>query len=152
MAKTSGDIVKNGKVIAILSHGFGAYEDLPVRFNLLLTQQLFGISRRQSLANLQEQAKIANVTHRINHPTSQLSEGMRAKVALSALAFVDFDLLMVDEMLMHVDQEWREAFFRFHNAWLDKGRSLIITSHDKSVIDQFTTRILEFRDKSLFSV
>lgn len=146
MCHTSGEIIQYGKVISLLSHGFGAYEDLPVRYNLLLAQQLFGVTRRQALKNLEEQAYIANVTERIDTPTSQLSEGMRAKVALSALAFVDFDLLLVDEMLNHVDQVWREAFFRFHNAWLDRGRSMIITSHDKSVLDKFATRILNFSE------
>ncbi len=41
MSATSGTIKKKGKVLALLSHGFGAYEDINVSRNIQLVLQRF---------------------------------------------------------------------------------------------------------------
>src|SRR5690606_4790267 len=49
---TSGRIEVFGKKVALLSHGFGNYEDLNIKRNIVLVQQLLGLSRRDAEANV----------------------------------------------------------------------------------------------------
>jgi len=146
---TDGDVLRIGRLSSLLSHGFGAYEDLPVWQNIVLSQQLLGGSLRHSQKHLQEVAAMAELSDRLYSPTSHLSEGMRAKISLSGLAFAEFDVALLDESLNHVDANFRDRLFLLTRKWLEMGRSFVVTSHDEQLLQKFATRQLRFQDQSL---
>ncbi len=76
---------------------------------------------------------------------------MRAKIALAALKFCPFDAVLIDESLNHVDAEFRYLFFQLTREWLKDGRSIVLTSHDDTLLRQFGTRHLHFENKTLIS-
>lgn len=147
-----GKIEKHGRVAALLTHGLGNYEDLPVKSNILLVQQLLGLSRKEAKKNILSIAKMAGLEERTLSATSQLSEGMRAKLALCCLPFVPFDLLLLDESLNHVDEEFRSFFLTLTRKWISEGRSVLLTSHEHSLIERFATRKLLLKDKALIAL
>lgn len=149
---TDGDVLRIGRLSALLSHGFGAYEDMPVWRNFVLTQQLLGSSLRDARANLQAAATMAELSERLYSPTSHLSEGMRAKLSLSSLAHADFQVALLDESLNHVDAEFRDLFFQLTRKWIAEGRSLVITSHDEALLQKFATRRLRFENHALIEL
>ncbi len=149
---TDGDVLRIGKLSALLSHGFGAYEDLPVWRNITLSQQLLGASLREAKASMQSVAAMAGLSERMFSPTSHLSEGMRAKISLSSLAHVNFQVALLDESLNHVDAEFRDRFFSLTRKWISEGRSLVITSHDQALLEKFATRQLRFQDHRLLEI
>ncbi|MGZ3653750.1 MAG: ATP-binding cassette domain-containing protein, partial [Bdellovibrionota bacterium] len=100
---TNGEIIRIGRMASLLSHGFGAYEELPVRNNIVLAQQLLGATLAEARSNIEAVAATAELGDRLFSPTSHLSEGMRAKIALSALAHTPFQVALLDESLNHVD-------------------------------------------------
>lgn len=146
---TDGDVLRIGKLAALLSHGFGAYEDMPVWRNIVLSQQLLGCSLRQARAQLSPVAAMAELSDRLFSPTSHLSEGMRAKIGLSALAHTDFQVALLDESLNHVDSDFRDRFFQLTRRWIAEGRSLVITSHDEQLLQRLATRRLRFENQRL---
>lgn len=147
MQPSAGRISQNGKMAAILTHGFGNYDELPVWKNLLLAMQLFGKPEKAALDCLEDAAKVAGLYERMKSPASQLSEGMRAKIPLAALVFADFDLALLDESLNHVDADFRQYYFEISRRWLAGGRSLILTSHDEQLPQKFATRTMAFAGK-----
>ncbi|NUM89741.1 MAG: ATP-binding cassette domain-containing protein [Bdellovibrionales bacterium] len=149
MAPSGGSVSHQGRFLALLCHGFGNYEDLTVDHNIRLALQLFGLTRREATGRIRDVAKFAGITHRLNYPASQLSEGMRAKLALCCLEMVSFDLLVLDESLSHVDSEFRETFLELTRKWMASGRSVLMTSHDEGIVGRFATRKLELRDRKL---
>jgi len=151
-APTEGFKKSNATLLALLSHGFGAYEDLATWRNMLLVQQLFGLNLEKAEKNIEKLASIAGLSDRLDSPSSQLSEGMRAKIAISALYFCSFDLLLIDESLNHVDAEFRSWFHALTREWISMGRSIVITSHDSTLLEQFGTRHLRMENKSLISL
>jgi len=144
-----GEVLKIGSVAAQLSHGFGAYEELTNFRNILLAQQLFGASLAEAKKNAGRVAEYAGISDRMFGTTSHLSEGMRAKISLSALAFASFDVALLDESLNHVDQEFRQRFLELTRKWISEGRSLLMTSHDEHLLHSFATRQLRIENKSL---
>jgi ABC-type polysaccharide/polyol phosphate transport system ATPase subunit len=146
---TDGDVLRIGRTAALLAHGFGAYEDLPVWRNIIISQQLLGSSLRQARASLSSVAAMAELSERLCSPTSQLSEGMRAKITLSSLAHADFQVALLDESLNHVDAEFRDLFYQLTRKWIAEGRSLVITSHDEQLLARFATRQLRFQNQML---
>jgi len=144
-----GDTLVLGKMAALLSHGFGAYEELPVWRNILLVQQLLGASLVEAKSRIAAIAEHATLTDRLYGPCSQLSEGMRAKISLSSLAFTSFDVALLDESLNHVDSEYRDKYFQLTRDWIKEGRSLIITSHDDHLLTSFSTIRMRMHNNSL---
>lgn len=138
----AGTVERPERLVALLAHGFGAYDDLPAHRNLLLAQQLLGLTRAEAERNLQAHAQAAGLADRLAGSAHQLSEGMRARIALSALEFVPFQVLLLDEGLNHVDQEYRERFFLLTREWMKQGKGIVLTSHDHSLLERFCTRII----------
>jgi ABC-type polysaccharide/polyol phosphate transport system ATPase subunit len=147
-----GEVVRIGKLASLLSHGYGAYEDLPVRTNLVIAQQLLGARLQEARERLPQVAAMAELSDRLYGSTAHLSEGMRAKVSLCALAHTPFQVALLDESLNHVDSEFRDLFHALTRKWIAEGRSLVITSHDEQLLDRFATRKLRFEKKALLEL
>lgn len=144
-----GKVVAHGRVAALLSHGFGAYEELPVRRNIVLAQQLFGSTRQEAEENVGRVAALAGLSDRIKNSTSHLSEGMRAKISLAALAHAEFDVALLDESLNHVDVEFRDMYLGLTRKWISDGRAVVLTSHDDGLLHRFSNRLLRAGNKTL---
>lgn len=152
MSPTEGEVMRLGRTVALLTHGFGAYEELPVWRNFLIVQQLLGIPHDDARDNLERAAEIAGLSERLLSPTAHLSEGMRAKLSLASLILAEFDVALLDESLNHVDAEFRQRFFEFTRKWINQGRSLVMTSHDEKVLASFATSSYRIENKSLIRV
>jgi lipopolysaccharide transport system ATP-binding protein len=149
---TQGSIERNGRIASILSHGFGAYEDLPVWRNIVLVLQILGADRIEAKKLVGEVASLAKIEDRLYGPTSQLSEGMRAKISLASLVHCEFDVALLDESLNHVDSEFRQMFLGLTRNWIQKGKSIILTSHDEAMLHSFATRSLTIKNKELIAL
>jgi len=152
MEPSQGKVIRMGQVASLLSHGYGAYEDLTVIRNIVLTQQLIGATLGEARERAPLVAATANLSDRLDSPTAHLSEGMRAKIALSALAHTPFQVALLDESLNHVDKEFRDFFFALTRKWLTQGRSLLLTSHEDNLLERFGTRRLRFQRRTLTEI
>ena len=72
--------------------------------------------------------------------TTQLSGGQRKRVALAQLFVKTFDVLILDEPTNHLDLDairWLEAQIQ------DFRGAIVLVSHDRFLLDQVTTRMVE---------
>lgn len=80
--------------------------------------------------------------------TDTFSGGWLMRIALAKLLLANPDLLMMDEPTNHLDLEsvvWLERFLRTYEG------AVILISHDRDLINAFSTKVVELRDKKLFS-
>ena len=138
--QSEGKVIHEGKTLALLSHGLGAYEELPVWRNAILVMLLLGMKEKEAEKHLKDFAAFSRLEGRMYSPCTQLSEGMRAKIPLCALRFAPFDLLLLDESLSHVDAEFRASFHELTRQWIKEGRSFLLSSHDAAVLEHFGTK------------
>ena len=81
-------------------------------------------------------------------PTDSFSGGWLMRIALAKLLLANPDLLMLDEPTNHLDLEsvvWLEKFLRSYEG------AVILISHDRDLINAFANKIVELRDRRLFS-
>ncbi|MDQ4145949.1 MAG: ABC-F family ATP-binding cassette domain-containing protein [Actinomycetota bacterium] len=80
--------------------------------------------------------------------TESFSGGWLMRIALAKLLLANPDLLMLDEPNNHLDLEsvvWLERFLRTYEG------AVILISHDRDLINAFSTKVIELRDKKLYS-
>merc|ERR1719456_976745 len=84
-----------------------------------------------------------------NMGVTTYSGGWKMKMQLCAATLMDADILMLDEPTGHLDvkniawlQEWLASF-------MEKGGSVIATSHDTSFLNKMCTHIIDFQDRKL---
>jgi len=79
-------------------------------------------------------------------PLNELSGGWRMRVALASCLFLRPDILLLDEPTNHLDLEaamWLQGFLANY------PRTLIIVSHDRTLLNTVPTAILHLQDSSL---
>ena len=82
-----------------------------------------------------------------SRPVRELSGGWQMRVALARLLLSDADLLVLDEPTNHLDMQarnWLAGFLKAHPA------TVVLVSHDRLVLDQVTTRIVEIYSAKLW--
>lgn len=76
----------------------------------------------------------------LDRPTSDFSGGWRMRIELAKMLLRNPDVLLLDEPTNHLDInsiQWLEEFL------IANGKAVVVISHDKTFIDNITTRTIE---------
>lgn len=76
----------------------------------------------------------------LKRPTSDFSGGWRMRIELAKMLLKNPDVLLLDEPTNHLDIDsiqWLEDFL------INNGKAVVVISHDKTFIDNITTRTIE---------
>lgn len=82
----------------------------------------------------------------VHKPVNVLSGGERVKVALSKVFLSDVNMLVLDEPTNYLDVESLEALETLLKTY--EG-SILFVSHDRQLVENIATRILEIHDKKI---
>jgi ABC-type multidrug transport system ATPase subunit len=122
------------------------YDDLSLWEHLEFVARLHGVDDWQAPA----EALLAHVgldTRRDDIPTT-FSRGLRQKAAI-ALAFIrPFQLMLVDEPFVGLDEPGKQALLRLFDGATERGATLLIATHELTFVTQ-VARLLALRDGEL---
>jgi lipopolysaccharide transport system ATP-binding protein len=139
---TSGKTSITGRIAALLELGVGFHPHLSGRENLLVSAVVSGLTRAEAFLKYDEIVEFAGIEQFIDQPLRTYSTGMQMRLAFSVAIHVDPKVLLIDEALAvgdsHFQQKCLERIERFKLA----GKTLLIVSHDMSMVRNFTTRAL----------
>jgi len=93
---------------------------------------------RERVERVLEQVGISHLAGRLPH---HLSGGERKKVALAGALVTGPDLLILDEPLDGLDTRGREELVQIIDAFCEKSRSVIFSTHDFSAVGLLADRV-----------
>lgn len=136
LTPTTGRVVMEGRLAALLELGAGFNMDLSGRENVIMNSTIMGLSRRQIQSRIAEIEAFADIGEFFDQPVKTYSSGMFVRVAFAAAIHVDPEVLIVDEALSVGDARFQEKSYRKFASFKEAGRTIIYVTHDRSSVLQ----------------
>jgi lipopolysaccharide transport system ATP-binding protein len=139
---TSGSVIVQGRVSALLELGAGFNPEFTGRENVMLNGAITGVPREEMVARMPEIEAFADIGEFFDQPVKTYSSGMFVRVAFAAAINVDPDILIVDEALAVGDGKFQHKCFSKFEEFKVTGKTIIIVSHDPNLVANCCDRAL----------
>ena len=139
---TEGRIEIRGKVSSLLEVGTGFHPELTGRENIYLNGAILGMSRQEIRKKLDQIVSFSGVERFIDTPVKHYSSGMYVRLAFSVSAWLDPDILILDEVLSVGDQAFQRKCAERMRELTREGRTVVVVSHSMATINQMCQRAL----------
>ena len=137
---TRGSISAVGNMITLLELGSGFHPQVSGRENAIMNGLLVGMSRSEIEALLPRIVEFAGLQEFIDQPMRTYSSGMYVRLGFAIAAFMDPELLLVDEVLAVGDLRFQEKCYDHIESLRAKGVTIAMVSHDLAAVERFSTR------------
>lgn len=139
---SSGSCQIHGAVSAMIELGAQFHPDYTGRENVVMSGILFGLTRREVDAGLAAALDFAELGTQIDQPLRTYSSGMQARLAFAVSTMLRPDVLLIDEVLAVGDQYFVGKCVRHIQDYQRSGRTLVLVSHDLTLIHALCRRVL----------
>lgn len=126
---TKGEIITNGKLTSLLELGAGFHPDFSGRENIYFNASIFGLTKKQIDARLEEIIEFSELRDFIDNPVRTYSSGMFMRLAFAVAINVDADILLVDEILSVGDQHFQEKCLNKMKELKAQGKTMVFVTH-----------------------
>jgi len=132
---TKGQIKMNGRVASLLEVGTGMHTEMTARQNIFLNGSLMGMRRNEINSKLDEIIEFAGILKYIDTPIKRFSSGMQVRLGFAIAAFLEPEILIVDEVLAVGDSEFqKKAIGKMQEVSKGEGRTVLFVSHNMTSV------------------
>ena len=130
-----GTIDTFGNRLSLLAIGIGFQTTLSGYENIFLSGLLLGFTEKEIRARLPEIIEFSELGDFIYKPVQTYSSGMHSKLAFSITAFLDTEIILIDEVLSVGDMSFREkSYAKMKEIISNKDKTVMIVSHSNASI------------------
>jgi ABC-type polysaccharide/polyol phosphate transport system ATPase subunit len=134
---SSGSLVVQGRIAALIELGAGFHPDFTGRENLMLAGVMHGLSREQVLERFDQIVQFAELEDVIDEPVRTYSSGMFMRLGFSVAVHTDPDILLVDEVLAVGDAGFVAKCKDRISELRKQGKTLILVTHDLEAVERW---------------
>ena len=142
----AGSIKVTGRVGALIEVRAGIHPDLTGGENVYLYGSLLGLSRRDVARRFDDIVHFAELEDAINRQVKFYSSGMQMRLGFSIAAFMEPDVLLVDEVLAVGDAQFQQKCLDRIRSALAQGTTVVFVSHDLQAVESICERAVWLRD------
>jgi lipopolysaccharide transport system ATP-binding protein len=140
-APTTGSIKSRGRIASLLEVGTGFNPELTGRENIYLNGAILGMTKKEITSKLDEIIEFSGCERYIDTPTKRYSSGMTVRLAFAVAAFLEPEILVVDEVLAVGDAEFqKKAIGKMQDISREGGRTVLFVSHNMAAVQSLCTR------------
>jgi lipopolysaccharide transport system ATP-binding protein len=148
---TRGEAVLRGRVASLLEVGTGFHPDLSGKENIFLNAAILGMSKIETKRKLDEIIAFSEVENFIDTPIKRYSSGMRVRLAFAVAAFLEPEILIVDEVLAVGDESFQRKCLGKMSDVSKHGRTILFVSHDLAAVQNLCERVIALRKGHLLT-
>ncbi len=142
---TSGTAAAGGRVGSLLELGAGFHPDFTGRENVELNGALQGLTRAAIRERFDEIVAFAELEHAIDRPVRTYSSGMTMRLGFAIAAFLEADVLLLDEVFAVGDESFQRKCFGVISTFKQRGGTILFVSHDASAVERLCDRAVLLR-------
>jgi ABC-2 type transport system ATP-binding protein len=136
----AGRVLVRGRVAGLIEVGAGLHRDLTGRENIALNGAILGMSSSQLRQQFDAIVDFSELEEFLDTQVRFYSSGMFLRLAFAVAVHTDPDLFLVDEILAVGDEPFRRKCLDRVARMRQEGRTLVVVSHDLSLLDQVCDR------------
>ena len=137
---TAGEVRTEGRVGSLLELGAGFHLDFTGRENVFLNGAIQGLRRADIKQRFDEIVAFAELEHAIDRPVRTYSSGMTMRLGFAIAAFLEADILLLDEVFAVGDEAFQRKCFGRIFAFKQAGGTIVFVSHDASAVERLCER------------
>jgi lipopolysaccharide transport system ATP-binding protein len=142
-APTTGFIKAKGRIASLLEVGTGMHPEMTARENIYLNGAILGMKRLEITKKFDEIVDFAGCAMYVDTPVKRYSSGMRVRLGFAVAAFLEPEILIVDEVLAVGDAEFQEkAIGKMKDITSGGGRTVLFVSHNMESIESLCSTCL----------
>lgn len=147
---TTGAVKVKGRIASLLEVGTGFHPEMTGRENIFMNGTLLGMTRREIQSKLDDIIDFAGVALYIDTPVKRYSSGMQVRLGFAVAAFLEPEILIVDEVLAVGDAEFqKQAIGKMQEVSNKQGRTVLFVSHSMASIKSLCDETIVFKNGSL---
>ncbi len=153
-APTTGSIRSRGRIASLLEVGTGFNGEMTGRENIFLNGAILGMTKKEITSKLDEIIEFSGCERYIDTPVKRYSSGMTVRLAFAVAAFLEPEILVIDEVLAVGDAEFqKKAMGKMQDISRGEGRTVLFVSHNMAAVKSLCTRgiVLEHGKVKLIS-
>lgn len=139
---TEGSVRLSGRIASLLEVGTGFHPDLSARQNIFLNGAILGMRQREISARLDQIIDFAGIEQFLGEPVKHLSSGLYLRLAFAVAAYLESEILLVDEVLAVGDAGFQKKCLGTLQEAASGGRTVIFVSHNMAAVAHLTRRTI----------
>jgi lipopolysaccharide transport system ATP-binding protein len=150
---TTGSIKSAGRMASLLEVGTGFHPELTGRENIYLNGAVLGMTKKEIQSKFDEIVDFSGCELYIDTPVKRYSSGMMVRLGFAVAAFLDPEILVVDEVLAVGDAEFqKKAIGKMKEVSEGGGRTVLFVSHNMESISKLCTSAIYLYNGSIVSI
>lgn len=147
---SSGKIISRGRIASLLEVGTGFHPELSGRENVFLNGSILGMKREEIRRNFDAIVDFAGIAKFIDTPLKHYSSGMQLRLAFAVAAFLENEILIIDEVLAVGDAEFqKKCMLKMEDISNNDGRTILFVSHNLNAINSLCSRAILLKNGRL---
>jgi ABC-type polysaccharide/polyol phosphate transport system ATPase subunit len=142
----TGTVRVKGRLSPFIELGVGFNSELSAHDNVRINATLLGLSKRELNDRFDAIIAFAGVERFVDQKLKNFSSGMQVRLAYSIAIQVDFDVLLLDEVLAVGDAEFQEKCFATFHEFRAQGKTIVLVTHGLGTLTEYADRVLLLRN------
>ena len=143
---TSGSVMVNGKVSALIELGAGFHPEISGRENVYINGIMLGLSKKEINAKFDEIVKFAELEEFIDAPVKTYSSGMHMRLGFSIAINVNPEILLIDEVLAVGDASFVPKCLDRIDDFRRRKKTILFVSHDLATVEKICDRVVWLKE------
>ena len=148
---TSGTVHIEGKIVSLIDLGAGFHPDLTGEQNIILQGTILGMTKNEIRQKEKDIIRFAGIGNFIDAPLFTYSEGMKLRLGFSVAAYLNPDILILDEGLSTGDIDFQKKSVDKIREFFKLGKTIVVASHWLEFLQANCRRIINLEKGTIKS-